>query len=54
MPRFVRPFLAILAGVGFTLFILLLALDPRHPEARDQLSGQAQGSRPPLPGTLES
>ncbi|MBW2421542.1 MAG: hypothetical protein JRH19_23580 [Deltaproteobacteria bacterium] len=54
MPKFVRRFLAILAGVGFTLFILLLALDPRHSDARDQLPEPAHGSRPTLPDALET
>jgi len=54
MPKFVRRYLAILAGVGFTLFILLLSLDPRHSEARNPLAERAHGSRVPLPEAIES
>ena len=55
MPKLVRRALAILAGVGFTLFILALPLlESRHPESLDQLPEQARGPQPSLPGAMES
>jgi hypothetical protein len=54
MPKFLRRTLAMIAGAGFTLFILLLSLDPRHAEAREGLPEQAHSSQPPLQTSIES
>ena len=55
MPGFARRSLAVLAGIGFTLFLFALPLlEHGPPESRERLPEHAPGSGTPFHGSVES